>query len=96
MNLSFTTPAESLHDLVTTERRVLNAEQSKKILPIAKLVDREAWGIFYAIQQSFKIPFKCLKMVSDNVHHDTDFCQRIKESAEKYSISLYQYFSEHF
>lgn len=93
---SFTCHSDSKQDLITTSKRILEAEQTEKLLPIAKLVDREAWGVFYAIQQTFKVQFKCIKMVSDNVHHENEFCQRIKETAEQYSIALYQYFSENF
>jgi hypothetical protein len=93
---SFTSASDSRTDLITTSERVLKPEQTERLLPIAKLVDREAWGVCLGLQQTFKLPFRCLKLVSDNVHHETEFCQRVKEKAEDYSIKLFQYYNEHY
>lgn len=83
-------------DLITVEDRVLKKEKVNDLLPIANLVDREAWAIAYSVFSFFKIPFFCIKLVSDNVHFEDEFCKNIKENAENYSIQLYQYYIEIF
>lgn len=94
---SFTTDSASAKfDLITLDERLLKQEQCQKLLPLGPLVDREAWAIAYSTKLYFKLPFYCFKLISDNINFETEFCQRIKEQAEQYSIALYQYYREHF
>lgn len=94
---SFTTAnKDTTTDLVTVDQRILDTSKCSKLRVLADTVDRESWGIAYSVETYFKIPFYCFKLISDNVNTESEFCQRVKEESENFSIKLYQYFSQHF
>ncbi len=79
-------------DLITTKRRVLSLNESKKLSHIATLVDREAWAVAFCAKK-FNINFSVTKLVSDHIR-EAVFCENIKERALEYSQSLYEYFCD--
>lgn len=90
---SFTTNANSTIDCVSSDSRVLTKEQKSPYIPMAELLDREAWAIAMSAK-NFNKKFNCFKIVSDELQ-DSDFCHTVKEQAETYSQKLLNAFIEH-
>lgn len=91
---SFTTNANSTIDCVSSESRVLTKEQKLPFIPMAELLDREAWAIAMSAK-NFNKEFYCFKVVSDELE-EHDFCHTVKEQAEIYSTKLLNAFIKHY
>ena len=80
------------HDIITAEERVLEFAQKKYYSFFGDVVDRELWGQTQTAQL-YKIPICSIKIISDEIH-DENFCELVKEKAEKFSMDLLNYFLE--
>lgn len=77
---------KGIFDVVSTDRRVLSNAEKEKLIPIAHVVDREAWSVSRA-SQIFNISFNSIKTISDS-SDSSEICQIVKEKAEVYSETL--------
>lgn len=84
---SFNTEAQ--FDCITTNKRIVQANDVKTLQIHGDLVDRELWGIAEACH-FFNTPFEALKLISDQAG-DTD-CQLVASKATDYSYELYEHF----
>jgi hypothetical protein len=75
-------------DLVSASQRIKNENEAKKLRPIAKVVDREAYGIALACNL-FETPFYCFKWISD--YPSQIVCDDVKAMALKASNDLCDY-----
>ena len=88
---SFQNDRDSSLDLITTSSRVLTQKSREYLGQFGDLVDREAWGIFYACQK-LKRPCRIFKLVADKASGE-ELCQRAKGQSGHYSGKLYRLFS---
>lgn len=79
-------------DIVTSERRALSQKDKSYFSHFGELVDREAWGLAQAASMQ-NITMSSVKIVSDELN-DEEFCQIVKESAQKFSEDLLAFFLE--
>ncbi|MBT3583706.1 MAG: hypothetical protein HN509_02265 [Halobacteriovoraceae bacterium] len=84
---------DSRWDLISVRERVLKDSQASELENFAPLIDREAWGIAAACEL-FKIPFSCLKVVSDRPGETDGVCQKVIEKAPLYSKLLFEAYAE--
>ena len=80
------------YDIVTTEQRLLSANEKKYYSHFGEIVDREAWGLAQAAQMQHT-SFSSIKIISDTLENE-EFCQLVKESADKFSSDLLNFFME--
>ena len=79
--------------IVTATERVLDKKQKTYYGHFGDLVDRELWGLALTASK-YKIPISSIKIVSDSLE-ESDFCELVKEKADKFSNDLLQFFIEH-
>ncbi len=77
---------EGTLDIISTEDRILDEEEAKKLINFAPLVDRESWAMAYACKL-FKIKFKSFKLISDYAN-SSEVCHIVKDKAAFYSDLL--------
>lgn len=91
---SFTSSREKTHhDCMTAYVRVLSQEERLKFTQFAHIVDRELWAVASAAQL-FKVPFYCLKIISDDMDSSGDICKFVKMEAMEFSQKLLREFQE--
>lgn len=83
-------------NLISTNQRILEKSQVEMILPLGDFVDREAWGVALAAHQIKKLKIICLKIASDFVQIESQFCERVKEQSMEFSDKLFEYYQKHF
>jgi hypothetical protein len=76
-------------DCVTSFERILSPERALPLTGIAKLVDREAWGVAMAAK-THNTHFSSYKLISDQAG-SLGACEAVKEKAEEWSQLLAQY-----
>ena len=76
-------------DCVTSFERILNPNKALPLSGIAKLVDREAWGVAMAAK-TLSIPFQSYKLISDDAG-SLGACEVVREKAEGWSQHLALY-----
>jgi len=79
-------------DLLTSFERILDPKRADILRGVAKLVDREAWGVAFACKEA-RIPFRSFKMVSD-VAGSIGACELVRETAQVYSQKLAEFLKE--
>lgn len=84
------------HNLISTNQRILEKSQVEMILPLGDFVDREAWGVALAAHQIKKQKIVCLKLASDFVQIESQFCERVKEQSIEFSDKLFDYYQKHY
>src|SRR5690606_25166137 len=77
-------------DLISSFERVLDDEKTKTLSHFAPLVDRELWGLCYALKGQ-KIKINSYKLISDLAGSATN-CFDIKEMAEVYALKLADFY----
>lgn len=75
-------------DLVTTQDRILKTDQLPPLKTMAKIIDRELWGIAKA-SYDFDIPLRAFKFISD-IAGTLGACELVKEKAPHISDQLKQ------
>lgn len=81
---------EAEMDCITTDQRVLNNQYAKELNPFAHIVDRELWAIGNCCKEH-NISFCAYKLISDFAGDNTA-CFDIKERAQEFSESLFEYY----
>ena len=76
-------------DCVTSFERILSPNKALPLTGIAKLVDREAWGVAMAAK-TLSIPFQSYKLISDEAG-SLGACEVVREKAEEWSQQLALY-----
>lgn len=77
-------------DVITANERLLDNKKAKELEHIAPLADREAWAIGFVAKQ-VNLELLSYKLISDHVT-DAPICEYIKDLAEEYSQTLYEYY----
>jgi len=83
------THATGAVDCVSTRSRILNDQDALKLRPIAKLVDRELWGIAWAAQM-LNTPVRSFKIVSDIAGSATS-CERVRQDHDELLENLWSH-----
>jgi hypothetical protein len=76
-------------DCVTSFERILSPERALPLTGIAKVVDREAWGVAMAAK-AHNTHFSSFKLISDQAG-SLGACEVVKEKAEEWSQLLAKY-----
>lgn len=77
-------------DLISSFERVLNDESANTLSHFASLVDRELWGLCYALKGQ-KLIIHSYKLISDIAGNSTN-CFDIKQMGQEYSLKLADFY----
>lgn len=83
---SFHTESTETIDCVSVDDRSLSFEQKSKLIPLAQIVDREAWAIG-KVCKIYKLHLRVFKLISDEFKQE-HFCEFVKEQAQVFSGQL--------
>ncbi|MGE3610766.1 MAG: hypothetical protein AB7I27_14335 [Bacteriovoracaceae bacterium] len=79
-------------DCLTTFDRILNPEKVAPLKGMAKLVDRESWGVAFTAK-SASIPFQSHKLISD-IAGTIGACELVKGQSQMWSEKLANYLED--
>lgn len=77
-------------DLLTSFERILDPRKAEILKGVAKLVDREAWGVAFACKEA-RVKLRSYKIVSDFAG-SIEACELVKEKAQFFSLKLADYY----
>lgn len=79
-------------DLITSAQRVLNPQHRETLSAFADLVDRELWGVVFALKP-WGIPISSVKWVVDYAN-SPEVCKNVLKDAERWSLQIRNFVQE--